>query len=254
MLLFREALRLKAGTIHQESRQMQIIFATILYNVGMIHFVHGDDEDHMRLRRALQSFQICLDLRTKALGRRHPDVASALHNIGILLLQDGQQLNSLKALRESLEIRCHTLGPNHHEVASSFRHIGRIYQDRGEHEKALRYFMKAFVILQRSQENFSDELIEVLMGLGQLQHCMGRLDRALATYEQVIRIFGHQQQRGKKVSAHRTAQVLNIMGNLAVEMSNFVAASDFFAKAASLSESSTTTAGIDVLAVCAAAA
>lgn len=90
MISFREALQLKGSTIYQESPGVQVIFATILYNIGMIQSVHRYHEDRTRRRRALQSFRICLDLRTKALGRMHPDVASVLHNIGFLLLQDGQ--------------------------------------------------------------------------------------------------------------------------------------------------------------------
>jgi tetratricopeptide (TPR) repeat protein len=239
MLFFREALRLKGSTIYQESPRVQVIFATVLYNVGMIQSVHGHHEaPRMCRRRALRSFLICLNLRTKALGRMHPDVASALHNIGFLLWQDGQPLKSLKSFYESLEIRCQTLGPDHHEVASSLRHIGRIYQDHGEHETALRLYMKALVILQTSQRDCSDDLVEVLVGLGQSQHCTGRLVQALASYTEAAKLLRYRKQRGNRVSAHHIARVLNIMGNLALEMNNIPAASGFFAEAASLSERS----------------
>jgi tetratricopeptide (TPR) repeat protein len=255
MLSFREALRLKGSTIYREAPRGQVIFATVLYNVGMIQSVHGNHEDRMLRRRALQSFQICLDLRTKALGRMHPDVASALHNIGFLLLQDGQPLKSLEVFRESLAIRCQTLGLNHHEVASSLRHIGCIYQDRGEHEKALRLYMKAFLILQTSQRDCSDDLVEVLMGLGQSQYSTGRVEQALASYKEAAKLLRYRQHRGNEVSAHHVARVLNIMGNLALEMSDVAAAREFFAEAASLSESSNESVSLlDEMAGCAAAA
>jgi tetratricopeptide (TPR) repeat protein len=220
----------------------------------MIQSVHGDQEDTMRRKRALQSFRICLDLRTKALGRMHPDVASVMHNIGFLLLQEGQPSESLELFRESLEIRCNTLGPNHHEVASSLRHIGRIYQDRGEHERALRLHTKAFFILQSSQRDCSDDLVEVLMGLGQAQHSTGCLDQALRSYEEAVNLLRHCKRRGKKGSAQHVARVLNIMGNLALDMSNVEAANAYFAEAATLTETSSTTATVKDLPVCAAAA
>jgi tetratricopeptide (TPR) repeat protein len=160
----------------------------------------------------------------------HPDVASALHNIWFLLLQDGQPLKSLKVFYESMEIRCQTLGPNHHEVASSLRHIGRTHQNLGEHDTALRLYIKAFTILRTSQGDCSDDLVEVLVGLGQSQRSTGRLEQALASYKEAVQLLRYLKQRGKKVSARHIARVLNIMGNLAMEMSNVAAASEFFCR------------------------
>ncbi len=254
MLCFRDALRLKGSCIYQEPPHVQVIFAIILYNVGMIQTVHGDNEDNMRRKRALQSFRICLDLRIKAVGRMHPDVASVMHNIGYLLLQEGEAAESLQLFRESLEIRCNTLGPNHHEVASSLRHIGRIYQDRGEHEQALRLHTKALSILQSCPRDCSEDLIEVLMGLGQAQHSTGCHEQALRSYEDAATLLRHNKQQGKKVSSEHIARVLNIMGNLALDMSNVDAASAYFAEAASLSENSPATVEVKDLPVCAAAA
>lgn len=124
MVCFREALRLKGSSVYQEPPHIQVVFATVLYNVGMIQSVHGDNDDNMHQQRALQSFKICLDLRMKAVGRMHPDDESVMHNIDFLLLQEGQAKESLEYFLEWLEIQCRTLGPNHHEVASSLRHIG----------------------------------------------------------------------------------------------------------------------------------
>ena len=254
MLCFREALRLKGNSIYQECSRVQAVFATVLYNVGMIQSVHGDQQDHMRRRRALQSFSICLQLRTKALGRMHPDVASVMHNIAFLLLQEGQTSKSIEMFQESLQIRCNTLGPNHHEVASSLRHIGRIYQDRGEYEKALELHSKAFNILQAASLKSSDDLVEVLMGLGQAQHATRRLDQALGSYQEVLKLLRGRRQGGNKESAHHIARVLNIMGNLLLDMSDVASANALFAEAASLSEDNITSVAVNERPPCAAAA
>ena len=91
MSCFREALRLKGKTIMHERPQVQAVFATALYNIGMIQSCQGDRNDQQRRMRALHSFKLCLDLRRKALGSHSPAVASALHNIGILLLEDASK-------------------------------------------------------------------------------------------------------------------------------------------------------------------
>ena len=66
--------------------------------------------------------------------------------------------------------------------------------------------------------------------------------------------FDTDKQQGKKVSPQHIARVLNILGNLALDMSNIDAASAYFAEAASLSESSPATVAVKDLPVCAAAA
>lgn len=246
MLCFREALRVKGSTIYQDSPRVQAIFATVLYNVGMLQSVHGDRDDDLRNKRALQSFRICLDLRTKALGRMHPDVASVLHNIGYLLLQEGQPLKSLQVFQESLEIRLNTLGPNHQEVASSLRHIGRVYQDRGDFDKALRVHVRAYRIITKKQNEQqqqqqdescnSGELVEVLMGLGQAQQSMGQLEEAFSSYQQAVQHLGRDSNKNNAAVRRHIAQVLNVMANLSLDMSNISAANAFLAEAASLIE------------------
>jgi hypothetical protein len=92
------------------------------------------------------------------------------------------------------------------------------------------------------------------MGLGQAQHSTGCHEQALRSYEAAATLLRHNKQKGKKVSPEHIARVLNIMGNLALDMSNVDAASAYFAEAASLSENSPATVEIKDLPVCAAAA
>lgn len=237
---FREALRLKGKSIVDETAQVKAIFATVLYNIGMIQSSHGDRADPQRRVRALHSFRLCLDLRRRALGNEHPAVASALHNIGILLLEDGQVTKSLDCFQESLQIRRKAHGPRHHEVASSLRHIGRIHQDRGEYQEALRLHQEALVILRQHVPTTatvapSEHLVEVLMGLGHAHYAAGNMDQALKAYEDAANLLRQSQQNGHRTATQHIVRVLNIMGNLSLEMADTAAADGFFAEAAKLS-------------------
>lgn len=179
MSCFRDALRLKGKTIMREGAHVQAMFATALYNIGMIQSCQGNRNDQQRRMRALHSFKLCLDLRRRALGSHNPAVASALHNIGILLLEDDQVTKSLECFQESLHIRRKAFGSRDHEVASSLRHIGKIIHDRGEYHESLRLYLEALWILRKSSGDSPEHLIEVLMGLGEAQHSNGLFDQAL---------------------------------------------------------------------------
>ena len=235
MSCFREALRLKGKTILSEGPQIQAVFATALYNIGMIQSCQGDRNDQQRRMRALHSFKLCLDLRRKALGPENPAVASALHNIGILLLEDGRVAKSMECFQESLQIRRKAYGSLHHEVASSLRHIGKINHDRGEWHESLRLHLEALWILRQSSRDSSEHLVEVLMGLGQAQHSNGLMDQALKSYEEASKLLRRRRDRGHRNATQHMVRVLNIMGGLALDMVDTDSANNFYAEAAKLS-------------------
>ena len=235
MSCFREALRLKGKTIMHEKAQVQAVFATALYNIGMIQSCQSNRSDQQRRMRALHSFKLCLDLRRKALGPQDPAVASALHNIGILLLEDKQVTKSMQCFQESLLIRRKAFGSRHRDVASSLRHIGKISHDRGEYHESLRLHLEALWILRMSPRDSSEYIIEVLMGLGQAQHINGLLDQALKSYEEALYLIRQRGDKGHRNATRQLVRVLNIMGGLALDMVDSDSANKFFSEAAKFS-------------------
>lgn len=235
MSAFREALRLKSKTIMIEDPNVQVLFATALYNIGMIQSCQGDRNDQQRRMRALHSFKLCLDLRRKALGPESPGVASTLHNIGILLLEDGQVANSMKCFQESLQIRRKVFGSKHHEVATSLRHIGKINHNLGEYHESLRLHLEALWILRQSPRYSSDYLMEVLVGLGQAQHANGFMDQALKSYDEASKLIRERRDKGYRNATRHMIRILNIMGGLALDMADVDSANKYFEEAATLS-------------------
>lgn len=235
MSCFREALRLKGKTIMREGVHVQAMFASALYNIGMIQSCQGNRNDQQRRMRALHSFKLCLDLRRRALGSHNPAVASALHNIGILLLEDGQVTKSMECFQESLHIRRKAFGSRDHVVASSLRHIGKIIHDRGEYHESLRLHLEALWILRKSSGDSSEHLVEVLMGLGEAQHSNGLFDQALKSYEEASNLIRQRVDNGDRIASRQMVRILNIMGGLALDMVDSDAANKFFTEAAKLS-------------------
>ena len=236
MACFRKALHITGTSSKTESEQMKTVCATILYNIGMIQSSHSDVCDPERRKRALQSFRLCLDLRREVFGVNHPAVASALHNIGILVLEDGQFSESLNCFQESLRVRQHVLGPDHHEVASSLRHIGRLFHDRGDFLLATNLYSEALAILRKSPLDGTQNLVEVLVCLGQTQQLRGILDEALQSYNEAVALLRGNRKKNRYKCINKTiVQVLTVMGNISIDMADLESANTYFAEAAHLS-------------------
>uniref|UniRef100_A0A7S1Y635 Kinesin light chain n=1 Tax=Grammatophora oceanica TaxID=210454 RepID=A0A7S1Y635_9STRA len=246
MEFYKEALQLKGESIGSESKDTQVTFATVLYNVGMIQSGRENRGNPQRRARALHSFRLCYQLRKDVLGKEHPGVASALHNMGTLLLEDGKVSKSMKYFQESLRIRQKSLGPDHPDVASSLRHIGRIYQDQGKYQQSLGMHDEALRILRLPNGDHSSQLIEVLLGLGHAHRMMDAPRPALRAYEEAVDLLKTSNRPVEHI-----VRVLNIIGNLLLEMSDVEEANKIFAEASQLSGDDTAE---DVELPCAAAA
>jgi tetratricopeptide (TPR) repeat protein len=77
MLSFRKALN---TFISMESPSDQVPFASTLFDVGMIHS-YSQYQDPLK---ALEAFELCLQMSRAYLGEDHPSVARVLYEIGII--------------------------------------------------------------------------------------------------------------------------------------------------------------------------
>jgi hypothetical protein len=64
-------------------------------------------------------FDLVLSCQRRKRGHLHPDVASALHNVGIVHLRAVNYMEALKAFEEAARIRKGSLGQDHALVAVS---------------------------------------------------------------------------------------------------------------------------------------
>jgi tetratricopeptide (TPR) repeat protein len=80
ILSFWKALLCKNKSIAMESPSVQLTFASTLFEVGMIH---SYSQYHDPLK-ALQAFELCLQMSRACLGEDHPSIARVLYEIGVI--------------------------------------------------------------------------------------------------------------------------------------------------------------------------
>ena len=178
MSCYREALQLKAHQrLQDEPQPMKLILASIFYSMGMIHskvYMESSSASqgsrHELATKAIKSFTFSMELRKDCLGERHPMIASAQHNIAILLTKAGHFGKALEYYETSLASRRAALGGRHPEVAASLRHIAMAHRGMGNNKEAAKFLAQALDILKCIP--FESSLREVMIELSHVKHAL----------------------------------------------------------------------------------
>jgi tetratricopeptide (TPR) repeat protein len=100
ILSFRKALLCKNRTITMESRSVQATFASTLFYVGMMH-AYTQHQDPLK---ALEAFELCLQMSRACSGEDHPSVTRVLYEIGIIYELLGEPAEALDLFSEAIVI------------------------------------------------------------------------------------------------------------------------------------------------------
>jgi serine/threonine-protein kinase len=179
----RELLDHGAQTVRRDLRTQPLVQARLLDTIGQVYFKLGlyDEarpalEDALRIRRAPGGdaldlatslehlalldqaqnrppaegrFQQALRIREAKTGRRNPDVARLLSNLGVFYAVRGDLAKGESLFRQALEIREATLGHDHPDVATSLNNLGMAVASRGDRKQAEVLLRRGLAIRER---------------------------------------------------------------------------------------------------------
>lgn len=97
---FKHALYLKNKTLAEEPIYVQKLFADVLFDIGVIHSRSNAYDQ----AKALQTFQLCIDLRKAIFGSDHPSVAVTCYSMAAVYFSLGDLENAQDLLHEALAI------------------------------------------------------------------------------------------------------------------------------------------------------
>ncbi|MCP3140562.1 tetratricopeptide repeat protein [Pyxidicoccus xibeiensis] len=138
--------------------------------------------------QARQAFEHALALRKKVWGPEHWEVASTLHNLGLLFQSMGRVDEALEAHTLSLELRKKVLGPEHPRVAESLRDLGTTLQEMGRFEEALEAQARALALKQKVLGSEHPSVADSIGARGHVLRDMGRAEEALEAYARVLEL------------------------------------------------------------------
>jgi tetratricopeptide (TPR) repeat protein len=137
ILSFREALLCKNKSISMESPSVQVTFASTLFEVGMFH---SYSQYHDPLK-ALQAFEICLQMSRACLGEDHPSVARVLYELGVVDELLGEPEEALAQFSEAIAILLSNSMDNH--LKDLWMSMSRVQALLGQTEDAQSSFDEA---------------------------------------------------------------------------------------------------------------
>ena len=159
-----------------------------------------------------------LEIREKALGPDHPDVAWSLNYIGEVLNAQADLEGAMKYHKGALKIREKALGPDHPDVAWSLNNIGVVLRKQGDPKGAREYHEKALKIWEKANGGPEHRHVAwainniglALLDLGELQEARKYLEIALKIKEKV---YGPDSP-DVSMSLNDIGEVLNAQGDL----------------------------------------
>jgi eukaryotic-like serine/threonine-protein kinase len=129
-----------------------------------------------RFKPALADFERVLSLQQEHLGNEHPDVASTLNNLGIVLTHLARYEEAVARYDQSLRLHEKLEGSEHpnvafasHNLAVALRRMGKTMEARAAFERALQIRRKALGINHPESLHSAQALVKLLIAAGELE-------------------------------------------------------------------------------------
>jgi len=163
--------------------ETQLIVAAILCNIGTIQVTAGNYD------KALEVFNVSLDIIVKAAGENHPDAACILLKIGKVQFELGKTSDSTKSFLDVIRIQRMAFGNDNILVAEPMYRLGMIFESLEEYENALNaYEQTAQIELTTLGSNHSG-LATTFHDIGRMHYEKGNIDLALQAHKKDIVIM-----------------------------------------------------------------
>lgn len=160
-----------------------------------------------RVKVVTTPFEEALSIQRSLLGNDHPDLARTLHGYGIALRLKDPDL-AMRSIEEALKIRRRHFGENHVDVAESLEFLSILHMDKGELNKAMSLQGDAIRIRTSSLGNDSPALAAGFTNRAGILRRLGRLDEADADYRKALAI-------SRKVYPDAHPNLCSVLNNLA---------------------------------------
>jgi eukaryotic-like serine/threonine-protein kinase len=161
------------GAEHPTVASSFVILGQVLWKRGRY------EEAHERLERALA-------LLEKGLSPQHPSVAFALDSLGGVLSSQGRHAQARARQERALALLEKQTGPEQASLAPLLRNLGRTLVRLKRWELAQRNLERALTLQNRDPKLTRPDLVETLLGLGELHLAQGSPAEAVPLLERAL--------------------------------------------------------------------
>ena len=140
------------------------------------------------LDEARPLYEKSLAIRKKQYGDRHPAVATALNNLGLLLKKQRKYEEAKPKYLQALAIRREVYGNTHADVAASLNNLALLFDAMQQRAEALKFHEEALFIRYQVVGPDSKLVAESYNNIGLLLKKMGQIPRAKEMLEKALAI------------------------------------------------------------------
>ncbi len=169
---------------------------------------------------ALAELQQALAISQKVWGHDHPNVAAALGNLGIVLMELGRFEEARESHEEALAIRRAVFGPEHPDVATCLSNLGGVLTCLGLLQEAKEMLELALAIRRKVWGPEHPDVATSLNNLGSLLADLGLFEEARRKHEEALEIY--QKVLGPEPPDVATS--LNNLGNVLARLGRLLEA------------------------------
>jgi tetratricopeptide (TPR) repeat protein len=175
---------------------------------SLLHRAASYLQGRARYAQAQELFERGLAIRETHLGANHPDTATSLNDLGLVLRAQGDLDPSRLLFERGLAIRETLLGADHPDTATSLDDLGLVLRAQGEFDRARALDERALAIRETHLGANHPDTATSLNNLAQALRDQGDLDTARALHERALAI--RQARLGEDHPG--TAQSLSNLG------------------------------------------
>lgn len=183
----------------------------VSWTMNMIGSLHWDRGDFVR---AEPHFREALAIDRASLGA-HPEVATSLNNLALLLQDAGRNDESLAAFSEACSLYEALLGPSNEKLATCLQNIGGVLRAKGDFVGADRHYRNALSMRTGSFGPDHPQVAISLEKLAGLMRARGRLGEAESMMRRALAIRTDEYGDGDRrvaTTLHDLALILNSQG------------------------------------------
>jgi len=178
----REILDKGADKITRELQGQPLVQGKLMNTMGFVY-------RNLGLYNSAQGLlERALDIRTKALGPDHSEVATTLSDLGNVLWHKGDFAKSNELLGQALRIREKRFGPDSAEVANSLHDLGTLNYTEGNYAEARRLLERSLAIREKVLGPEHGDVANTLNSLGAIAYKEGHLKKAGEIWERTLAI------------------------------------------------------------------
>jgi len=161
----------------------------ILAVAALLNIIGWFLDDMAMYPSALSFYEWALEIRKKALGPDHPDVATSLYSLAVLYHAEGKYAKAELFYTQALEIWEKALGPDHQYVATSLSNLAELYRSQGKYTEAEPLFKQALEISEKALGPDHRYVATSLNNLALLYYSQDKYTEAVPLYRQAQEIY-----------------------------------------------------------------